>query len=465
MNKTNNSFKNISFSKLAIFTIILISVLYTFQFKQWKTSRGVIQIDIMGYYAYLPATFIYNDIHFDFLDNPENSHLKDKVLIRKGRENYRIIQYTSGLSICYLPGFLCAHYIIAPLLNYPTDGYSFPYEICLQFIPYIYFFLGLLFLRKTLLKFFSDQSTALTLIIITLGTNLMFYISKQAPMSHIFSFSLIAIFQYFIFRWNDEKNLRTTILLGFLTGLILLIRPVNVFIVLLFFLLGVSNLTELKNRIIELIKSWHLILLMIFFAFLVWVPQMLYWHEITGRWFTNSYGDRVAFFWGEPKILKLLFSYRKGWLLYTPIMIFTFFGLPFLWKQNKQLFFSSCGILAISIYVLSCWCYWWYGGGYGIRSFIDFYSIFAIPIAAITQMVISHRKMKHAYILLLSIFVLHNNFQIIQYKNGAIHYNSMTKEAYWDSFGRIHPSQNFNSILKPPDYSGTQERIKAKHSK
>ncbi len=47
-----------------------------------------------------------------------------------------------------------------------------------------------------------------------------------------------------------------------------------------------------------------------------------------------------------------------------------------------------------------------------------------------------------------------NNFK---YYYGAIHWDSMTKEAYLDSFGRVRPSARFYDLLEAPDYDKARE--------
>ncbi|MCK4829144.1 hypothetical protein KA005_76180, partial [bacterium] len=59
-----------------------------------------------------------------------------------------------------------------------------------------------------------------------------------------------------------------------------------------------------------LLKSYWRIALMIFVFFLVWVPQFFYWKEITGSYFYFSYQERAMFFFNDPEIINVLFSYR-----------------------------------------------------------------------------------------------------------------------------------------------------------
>ena len=71
---------------------------------------------------------------------------------------------------------------------------------------------------------------------------------------------------------------------------------------------------------------------------LVWVPQMIYWKEMTGRWLYFSYGSDERFFFGDPAIIKGLFSYRKGLFIYTPLLLFAFAGVISLWLKT----FAAC---------------------------------------------------------------------------------------------------------------------------
>ena len=53
--------------------IVLVSINITINVHLWK-SKQVIQWDIISYYGYLPATFIYDDITLKFTDNYTGPH-------------------------------------------------------------------------------------------------------------------------------------------------------------------------------------------------------------------------------------------------------------------------------------------------------------------------------------------------------------------------------------------------------
>jgi hypothetical protein len=208
---------------------------------------------------------------------------------------------------------------------------------------------------------------------------------------------------------------------------------------------------------------------------------MIYWKEMTGQWLYFSYGSNERFFFADPAIIKGLFSWRKGLFLYTPLMIFAFAGIIALWKRRSPHALPVTIFVPLNIYIIFSWWCWWYGGGFGQRAFIDSYTLMAVAAASLlTPEAISHgtaslmtpvsttlgtaspgaavkswlqKLTLAAFLLLTSLGIMQN----IQYYNGAIHWDSMTKEAYINSFGRLNPSARFHGLLEAPDYDKARE--------
>ena len=58
------------------------------------------------------------------------------------------------------------------------------------------------------------------------------------------------------------------------------------------------------------------------------LPQMTYWFVRTGHLFYDSYKNPgVGLDVFSPYLIQSLFSYKKGWLIYTPVMILAVVGL------------------------------------------------------------------------------------------------------------------------------------------
>jgi hypothetical protein len=419
----------------------------------------IIASDVMGYYLYLPATFIHHDLTLEFVEKDPEFY-QDKIWFLRSHTGNRVIQFTCGLALLYTPFFLAAQ-LLAPVAGFETNGYTDPYEIALILSCLFYMILGLYFLRKILLDYFSEWITSITLFTIVIGTNLLFYSTIEAPMSHAYSFALITVFMYLITLWYKKTTLLRSMLLGLLFGMIILIRPTNIIIILLFLFWAIVSFKDIQNRILHLLKAYPHLILMILFSFIVWIPQLLYWKAVSGQYFYNSYGAQAWFFFNDPQVVNVLFSYRKGWLLYTPVMVFALSGIPFLLRYARGTFWAVLFFILFHLYIISSWWDWWYGGSFGHRAFIDAYGVLALPLASFLKWIMDRKKwIRLTGIIILGLLIYHNTFQVTQYYNGAIHWVSMTKKAYWDSFGRRQPSDNFREYLKFPDYKGIQEKIK-----
>lgn len=435
-------------SKFAIALILVVCAWYGKNLDSWGKNK-IIQDDVISYYAYLPATLIFNDLDFKFIqDLPED--FEGTIWIHAAPNGKPIIRMTMGMAFLWTPFFIIAHGL-AHMLDVSTLGYSWPYSLSIFIATLFYLFVGLFFLRKILLRYFSDVTIAVVLVLVVLGTNLMYYVISEPGMTHVYNFGLINLFIYITFKWLDKTNLKYSIILGLLAGIIVLIRPVNIIVLLFPALIGISSFSGLWERIE---KNWNWILIAGIAAFLVIVPQLLYWKSQTGHFIFNSYMDQGKFYFLKPQIINGLFSYRKGWLLYTPVMFFAFLGFFWVKKYTANLVLPIVIFLVINIYVVYSWWCWWYGGCYGSRPMVDMYGIMAIPLAAfIERVLISKTWMKSIVAFLLLGLILLNQFQMNQYRISLLHFDSMTKEAYWGVFGKKSWPEGYDKMLKVPDYN------------
>ena len=115
---------------------------------------------------------------------------------------------------------------------------------------------------------------------------------------------------------------------------------------------------------------------------LVGFIQFAYWKYASGKFIINPYGsgnpgEGLELF--HPHILEVLFSFRKGWFIYTPMMLFTMIGFWQMYKHNKNLFAPVFIYFIINFYIVSSWSCWWYGACFGVRSLIPSYAVLSIP--------------------------------------------------------------------------------------
>lgn len=393
---------------------------------EWK---NVIASDGAGYYAYLPASFIYHDYKYNFClpghpDNPGYYGNNVALFIARNSEGKLANKYFAGTTVLMTPFFFTAHGI-ALVSGMKANGYDFIYQFFLCLAGIFYLLAGLWCLRKLLPGFgLREGPVALTLLTLFFGTNLYHYSLEEPTMSHVYSFAVICFFLLQTSGYLRSRNKRNFILAGIAFVLLVAIRPTNAVILLaLPFLQALINPGE-KIPFSSVKKSWLLFPLLTGTVF--FFLQILMYRLTTGEWAIDSYpGETFDFL--HPHLLDVLFSWRKGLFVYTPVLFLSVAGLFFL--PGKRAVISLCIFFFINLWIISSWHDWAYGGGLGMRPFIDTYGIFAIPLAFLFERL----RKNFAFVLTgLTAFLLVflNLVQHYQYHTGILPYDNMTWRKY-----------------------------------
>jgi hypothetical protein len=435
-----------------VIALVIISVTWVnFNQVRWN-KKDVIDHDIRHYYSYLPALFYEHDLSLSFIKDTVNwSRDGQYYWPNKTPAGNPVIKMTMGMAFGYLPFFALAH-VYAGSFNYEVDGFSEPYQFAVLFSSLVYFLIGLVFLSRTLKFWFDEKIISITLFCICLGTNVFYYLTFGGGLSHTFNFGLISAFLYYTILWHKRPRFWLALVCGSLLGLIVLVRPINILLFILFILYDITSIKEISKKIKFLLTcKLHLFVLLVC-SFLFVLPQLLYWKYVTGNYFFNSYvGER--FYFNHPHVLDGLLSFRKGWLIYTPIMLFPLIGLFYLKYDLKKFLLPILVFLVIYLYATFSWWCWWYGGSFGQRVMIDIYPVLAIPLAAFFLKVKELRpNYKKSVYLLVCLLVLLNIFQTAQAKFNIIHYDSMTAESYFKNFFSLSKKPGNRKYLQKPDY-------------
>ena len=451
--------KKVSFVRLTLIGILLIQIGVILNIQPWKNAEkknALINWDVTSYYSYLPAIFVHKDLKFEFLNNSEVNYAeKHQFWPETAPNGNKVIKTTMGMSVLYFPFFIISH--IYSLVNdkVVANGFSKPYEIGLTFSSIFYMMIGLFFLAKVLRSIYDEKKVSILLFLVFLGTNLFYYATTEPCMSHVYTFSLASVFMYITMKIYEKNNWKFFIFLGLIYGLLFLVRPTNILFILAFLLYKIESFSSLNKRLYWLIQHYKKLTMTIVISVLIGSVQFFYWKWATGNWFFNSYvGEQ--FYFNQPRIIEFLFSYRKGWLVYTPIFIFSFLGFYKMYVRKNPWFFSILIMLPVLVYLFSSWWCWWFGGGFGMRPMIDYYPLLIIPLGEILSTKISYKK----YILnfILAGFVSLNLFQTLQRRNLVIHWDSMSKESYWAFFTTIKMKnaqdwERQKILLNAPDYN------------
>ena len=88
-------------SKLAIVLLLVVCGWYGKNLNTWGKNK-IIQNDVVSYYAYLPATFIFNDLTFEFTKTlPED--FEGTIWLQTAPSGKPILRMTMGMAILWIP--------------------------------------------------------------------------------------------------------------------------------------------------------------------------------------------------------------------------------------------------------------------------------------------------------------------------------------------------------------------------
>lgn len=417
----------------------------------WDTYGTITVSDVKSYYSYLPAIFIYHDPTFQYVDELP-AETQSKIYYHEVEGGIRFAKNMMGTSVMLSPFFFLAHFH-SGILGLPQDGYSRIYEIYLAFAAIFYCVLGLLFLRKVLLRYYNEAVTALVILVIAFSTNLYYYTTGETLMSHAFSFSLACFMLYALVKWKDQPSFKMAAAIGISGGMIMLIRPTGLPVFILPLFLFIEKILEYNKQDKSLKPLIQQGILTLTVAFLVLIPQLIFWKLGTGSFIVDSYiNERFVF--EAPYILEGLFSFRKGWFIYTPIMAFAIGGFWFFQRNDKTLNRAILVYLLVNIYIIFSWWCWWYGGSFGMRAMIDTYAFLSLPMAAIFNYLLKQKRLiRIGFISVIIMFTALNQFQTYQFRHLYIlHSAGMTKEAYKTIFLKTEVPENYEELLDMPDY-------------
>ncbi|NQV52587.1 MAG: glycosyltransferase family 39 protein [Flavobacteriales bacterium] len=431
-------------SWLLIITIGIVAVFYLFRFDFWKNDL-VIRSDGFAYYGYIQGALLHHDPMNTFHGDLEGSAL-NRSWMHEGLPGRYLPKMTMGLAYAWVPGFYAAD-AVAGVLDYPQDGWSRPYQLAVGFTGIAFLIIGMLALWKVLIRRFSSAVVGITLLTLYLGTNLLQYASVDNSLSHVYSFGLGSLFLLFSDRWVNRCKTRDLLLSAFFLGWLVLIRPTNI-VLGLYLLFALYEREGSLGRVFRIDTLWAALV-----AFLPIAPQLLFWKLTAGEWVHYSY-EQEAFYWLNPHIMEGLFSYRNGWLVYTPIMGFALLGVWMLRKQSKWLVMAITGITILHVYVTFSWWCWYYGGSLSIRPMIDIYPLLAFGLAAFVAWTLRRPTWTWLVIGPLICVLIWNNLLQVKYANlGVITDSTMTKEAFWATW--MNPEQpkylSFAGVYRDPD--------------
>ena len=199
------------------------------------------------------------------------------------------------------------------------------------------------------------------------GTPVAFYTLADPSYGHAASFAVAALFVSAI--WRDRSKAIPLACLGFLLGLVALVRSQDA-------VLGVLLVPRLLATWRSPRRShlWRFLLP----ALLAFLPQMLFWQRIYGRWLLVPPGPDFLPWW-KPHVLQLLFSTWNGVLPWAPVLAL---GLGLLWLvRDRPVRLAMAVAVVLALYSSALLLDWWGGNAYGPRRLVALVPLAVVGLA------------------------------------------------------------------------------------
>jgi hypothetical protein len=399
-----------------------------------KMPSEPIRADGAGYFDYLPSLFEHNDLvrkNYTCEENPELYERISRMGMYVDYKEFRVNKYHCGTAVLISP-----FYFAASLTTKPGEPANYEIDKLFQMAVYLaalfYLFLSLVFLGKLLrLYHISQINIFITQFLLAFATAVIHYAAYEASFSHIYSLFAISAFLYTAKAYFVHNRINHFLWSCLLLGLITILRPVNLAVILFLpFLAG--SFESLAKGALQVLKSPLVMLAGVLIACAVISIQFVLWYLQVGEFIIYSYQNE-GFNFLNPEITNILFSYRKGLFVYTPVLLLAIFGLVRLIRQGRYFLAATWALFFIVLtYILSSWHNWYYGASYGMRVYVEFYPVFFILFALLIE---NLRTSNKAMILIVAFAsVLLNIIQETQYKRYILHWYEMDKAKYWRVF-------------------------------
>jgi hypothetical protein len=412
----------------------------------------VIKSDGVGYYDYNPSIFIHHDLIRNSSDSIHNPDLLNRVRaignhIYVDYQGRPLNKYAVGTSVLQLPFFLFAYTVSGA----NSTGYEQIYQDSIFASGLFYLFCSLLLIRLLLISIKINRWIIfISQILLVFATSITHYTNEESSFSHIYSLFAITLFLFFVHRFIRNQNPKDIYLTAIALGIVVLTRQINGLIV-----FSVPFIAGSRQVFIQFIRQlriqWiHTISAAVLSIGIISI-QLTYWYLQTGDFVLYSYQGE-GFDFTDPNFYNILFSFRKGLFIYTPVLLFGCLGVIYLfYTKRKFQALTWIGFFTLITFVLSSWWSWFYGMSFGNRAYIEFYPIFIIPFVIMLNEISVFKKM--LIVSLAALCIPLNLIQDFQYTHYILDGYEMNFEKYKRVFLKTAPQYNGLVLKKTYDYA------------
>ncbi len=293
------------------------------------------------------------------------------------------INYPVGFPVLLIPFYFIGHLITIVLSWFfpgiKPDGYGPLYQIFAALGSMAYAFAALFILYRLGRKKYDEPFVLLSVFLVCLATPLVYYMTMEPLLSHTVSVFLVTAFLALWYLNKDDMKLRHWVVLGLLGGFSSITRYQDALVVIIPPVYALVRFFKTKS-LRELHLPGGLLYVLMFGAI---YSLQLYINLVSyGSLFTSGYAAHGEGFiyWNQPKVLYTLFSPYCGLITRSPVVLFSFAGLYFMFKKEKTAAILLSLYLIAEIYLISSWHIPSQGDTFGNRMLLNSVFIYAVGL-------------------------------------------------------------------------------------
>lgn len=384
-----------------------------------RLGRTLFGHDMQQYYATLRTIvfdqdFDYANEYFELGPHPE--HLQVEKVKKTGL--YRN-KYGVGWALIAMVPYLLVHFFlwVGSLFGgtFSYTGYEAPYQIAATLAQVVAGGFGIIFIFLSLRRYLPRADSMAAGLFVLLGTPFLFYCIQDFHMVHAAGVFTVAFFVYLAILVAEDSRAqgwriyRRWAIWGASAALMFVTRYTNViFIVVAFYPL----MAHLRRRDYHR-RAMIGVCAAIIAGLPILILQFSMWRYLYGEWVVNSYGAQgEGFNWLRPEFLNYLFSSNHGLIFTAPAVLPAFVGLLMgLFRtpagMPRPLLASLSAACLLLLYVNASWHQWYFGWGFGSRSYLEASAGLAFGLAIFLSQSGKWRRLAaYAYCMLGSVWTL-----------------------------------------------------------
>lgn len=267
-------------------------------------------------------------------------------------------------------------------------------------------------------KYFTAGVTILTLLLLILGTNFFLMSVYSGAVQASILLALMVLVVWMTQRWYEKPGWAEVIIAGLAMACLVFIKPAGFASVFLFFFWGAYN-KETFNKKWRLFKENTMKVILIFGLFFTGlILRLVFPHAFENTMLSDYMEHKRVLYLIAPFLWQVMFSIRNGWLIYTPLVLFSIPGFYILANRNKRIFYAVFLFSLNFVFLLASSPDVIAPNNFSQSRMTEIFAVLFIPVGYFIGWVMEGSWLrKTAFLLVLAALVGLNLFQTWQYRN------------------------------------------------